>query len=85
MTNIVAGKVSLDRVNHFLRSAELLDPILPTDEHHQRTEIGFKDVSFAWSAHDTESGTSSRRHLVLKVEGEVLFKRNGINLIIGPT
>ncbi|PPQ71821.1 hypothetical protein CVT26_007735 [Gymnopilus dilepis] len=81
----IQGKVSLDRVNHFLRSAELLDPIPSTDVHHQRTEIGFKDVSFAWSAHDTLSGASSRRHLVLKIEGEVVFKRNGINLIIGPT
>jgi ABC-type uncharacterized transport system fused permease/ATPase subunit len=52
--------------------------------------LGFYDASFTWSAEQTatpEDGTTtpSRRNFVLRIDGELVFKRNVINLIIGPT
>jgi ABC-type uncharacterized transport system fused permease/ATPase subunit len=52
--------------------------------------IGFYDASFTWSAKypaTTEDGTitPSLRNFVLRIDGELIFKRGVINLIIGPT
>ncbi|KAF9483590.1 hypothetical protein BDN70DRAFT_990288 [Pholiota conissans] len=51
-------------------------------------EIGFHNASFAWTLdEESDSGmaTPSSRVYRLRVEGDLLFKRNAINLIIGPT
>ena len=52
-------------------------------------EIGFKDAVFSWTnPEDSASGDASRAHkraFKLRLEGEVLFKRNKINLIVGST
>ena len=52
--------------------------------------IGFSSASFTWSAEQTtEDGTmtpsQSRRNFVLRIDGELTFRRGAINLIIGPT
>lgn len=53
-------------------------------------EIGFKDALFTW-AHPDESASGDenrdayKRTFKLRLEGEVLFKRNKINLIVGST
>ena len=47
--------------------------------------IGFCDATFSWSSDADGSLTPSRRNFRLQMEGEVTFKRGGINLIIGPT
>lgn len=52
-------------------------------------DIGFSDAMFAWSVDDKRindgAATPSRRKFVLRVDGELIFKRNAINIIIGPT
>ncbi|KAF9475054.1 multidrug resistance-associated ABC transporter [Pholiota conissans] len=92
---IIQGKVSLDRVTDFVRTAEVLDRFNIkkedslvssfTDEDHSQ-ELGFNKATFAWSAED-EGGamTPYGRRFRLQVDDELLFKPGCINLIIGPT
>lgn len=88
---VIQAKVSLNRIDGFLRETELLDaykdtaistPIPP--EHGD--VIGFKNTTFAWSE-EFKNGilTPSRRSFKLKIDGELLFKNGCINLITGPT
>ncbi|KAL0950659.1 hypothetical protein HGRIS_007445 [Hohenbuehelia grisea] len=142
----ITGKVSLDRLDEFLKKSELLDhfstrpfsrrgvPVSATANGQDRERydadgttdlsrsntstimvpdlpliqppagyddvIGFHDASFTWSVADTESQTSStatsgngaeapaipvKRNFALNIEGELLFRRGCMNLIVGPT
>ncbi|KAJ7487075.1 hypothetical protein FB451DRAFT_1337537 [Mycena latifolia] len=86
----VTGKVSLDRVNDFLKQTELLDSfetketpeLFPTHLSAER-RIGFRNATFSWSKESEESHT--QRQFQLKIEGELLFERGRINLVVGPT
>ncbi|KAK7048418.1 ATP-binding cassette transporter [Favolaschia claudopus] len=86
----VKGKVSLDRLNNFLRNTELLDAFSAeenTDTDASTSDlIGFRDAMFTWCNDDQPDGslTPSSRKFVLKIEGELFFKQ-GFNLIVGPT
>ena len=97
---IIIAKVSLDRITKFLGETELLDQFvykqersigvsLPVDENEDDQEghgIGFRNATFTWSAEQGDGSlTPSSRNFKLHVEGEVLFKRNCINIIVGPT
>jgi hypothetical protein len=108
VNQLVTGKVSLDRVNNFLKNVsnkvlmwlpiltstqtELLDafeakaiPVLfPTDASTD-VRIGFRNATFSWSKESSSSLTSSQRQFVLKIDGEILFERGRINLVVGPT
>jgi ATPase subunit of ABC transporter with duplicated ATPase domains len=61
--------------------------MLTDASHFDRDVIGFQNASFTWSNDDVHDGdlTPSRRKFTLRVNGELLFKRACINLIIGPT
>ncbi|KAF9458727.1 P-loop containing nucleoside triphosphate hydrolase protein [Collybia nuda] len=93
ITQLVTGKVSLDRVNDFLHNTELLDAfakketvsLFVDDGHYQDDKIGLRDATFAWSSDMDGSLTPSKRQFLLKIEGDLLFKQGQINLIIGPT
>ncbi|KAJ3985397.1 hypothetical protein F5890DRAFT_1510435 [Lentinula detonsa] len=91
----LTAKVSLDRVSDFLKNTELLDSfsektvesqnyIIPADVVPDPQVIGFCNATFAWSS-EHGSLTPSKRRFMLRIEGEVLFKRNCVNLIIGET
>ncbi|KAJ7119016.1 P-loop containing nucleoside triphosphate hydrolase protein [Mycena epipterygia] len=91
MTSLVTGRVSLDRLDDFLCETELLDaystdidtsssPVPP----NCRNEIGFSNATFSWSSEDGNSTPTNRRFL-LRIDGQLLFKQNCINLIVGPT
>jgi hypothetical protein len=94
MISSSSAKVSLDRVGKFLQETELLDSfaeelenkatIMDHDDHNE--VIGFNNAVFAW-ANDTEDGTQtpSSRSFRLRIEGGLTFKKNAINLIVGPT
>lgn len=50
--------------------------------------IGFRQATFTWSAEeDNNNGlyTPSRRQFFLKIEGNLLFQKGVINMIVGPT
>ena len=48
--------------------------------------IGFQNASFTWSNDDADGTfTPAQRRFTLRVHGELIFKRGGFNLIIGPT
>ncbi|KAF8811726.1 hypothetical protein BYT27DRAFT_7160557 [Phlegmacium glaucopus] len=94
ISTTIRGKVSLDRMTEFLHKTELLDSFadkpphiadVPTTTQYEH-DIGFRNATFSWSA-ESPSGTStpSNRTFQLHIGGEQLFKRNCINLIIGPT
>ncbi|KAK7038087.1 multidrug resistance-associated ABC transporter protein [Favolaschia claudopus] len=95
LNNLMTTKVSLDRLNDFLKNTELLDAYedseagrslvateaaTPSDER-----IGFRNAAFTWAKESDGSATRSQRQYVLKVDGELLFERGKISLIVGPT
>ncbi|KAJ7690181.1 hypothetical protein B0H17DRAFT_1331449 [Mycena rosella] len=92
ISELATGKVSLDRVNDFLKTTELLDafdeksaPVLfPTDPVADE-RIGFRNATFSWSKETDGSNTRSRPEFKLKIDGEVIFERGRINLVVGPT
>ncbi|KZV74802.1 P-loop containing nucleoside triphosphate hydrolase protein [Peniophora sp. CONT] len=94
LPTIVDAKVSLDRVTEFFQHAELLDiyvnksAIINVEaDRHAPDAIGFKDARFTWSREDKNDGsaTPTDRRFSLRIEGEVVFKRGAVNLVIGPT
>ncbi|TFK34799.1 hypothetical protein BDQ12DRAFT_761446 [Crucibulum laeve] len=92
---IPSGKVSLDRVNDFLRNTELRDTfsvkpqdqlIIPSLTNEDDREIGFIDAVFSWSTDSEDDNLPPSLHsFKLRVNGELLFKHGCINLIIGLT
>jgi len=96
-TDIIQGKVSLDRINNFIQNAELLDTFtepadpkthlaLVNQPQQDEEEIGFRKAIFAWSVDDDDGTlTPSSRKYRLHIDEELYFKRGSINLIIGPT
>ncbi|KAI0031196.1 hypothetical protein K488DRAFT_79193 [Vararia minispora EC-137] len=90
----IQAKVSLDRLTDFLQNTELLDAyseettVSIAERVPDPDIIGFKDAMFTWSSDATvDDGTQtlSRRNFTLRIDGEVVFKRGVINLIVGPT
>nr|GAT43679.1 multidrug resistance-associated ABC transporter protein [Mycena chlorophos] len=88
----VTAKVSLDRLNTFLSTTELLDRFT-TDESkpfvvapHDENAIGFRDATFTWTSEAVDGTiTPSRRAFRLRVDGELRFKTGVLNIIVGPT
>ncbi|KAJ7741259.1 P-loop containing nucleoside triphosphate hydrolase protein [Mycena metata] len=90
--SLMTGKVSIDRVDAFLKETELLDafdeketPTLFASDASTDERIGFRNATFVWSKEDDGALTPSRRHFTLRIDGEVLFGRGKINLVVGPT
>ncbi|KAJ6555137.1 hypothetical protein DFH09DRAFT_573964 [Mycena vulgaris] len=92
LNQLATGKVSLDRVNEFLKKTELLDAfdekpetvLFPADPSADE-RIGFRNATFSWSKESDGSSTRSQQEFKLKIDGEVLFERGRINLVVGPT
>jgi ABC-type multidrug transport system fused ATPase/permease subunit len=90
-----SANVSFKRLHEFLYETELLDeftkenfPALVTEltEPARPDVIGLSNATFAWSASVVNGTlTPSNQGFRLRVQDELLFKRNAINLIIGPT
>ena len=87
-----AGKISLDRLGDFLATTELLDafdsnskePVVAVSSI-VNGEIGFRNATFMWSKEAAEHTAEAERSFKLRIDGELLFKRGTVNLIIGPT
>ncbi|KAJ4491368.1 P-loop containing nucleoside triphosphate hydrolase protein [Lentinula edodes] len=74
-TECVAAKVSMDRIHKFLQSVS-------NEEYSDK--IGFHNASFTWSR--STGGTAIlSRNFVLTVTGDLHFKPNALNLVVGPT
>ena len=88
---MIQAKVSLDRLNDFLRKTELLDEFDPNSKDATTADnvktntdlIGIQNASFTWT--NNESLGSSRRNFTLRVDDGVIFRKGKINLIVGPT
>ncbi|KAF9000094.1 hypothetical protein BDQ17DRAFT_1360101 [Cyathus striatus] len=74
----VTGKVSMDRVNEFLKETEILEK---KSQEQGSDLIGFYNASFSWS----RSGYPSSDQFHLKVPGELVLKPGTFNVILGPT
>ncbi|KAJ7125203.1 P-loop containing nucleoside triphosphate hydrolase protein [Mycena epipterygia] len=81
---VVKGKVSLDRLDSFLKDTELLDSFSPENSPSDTTSntplgtvAGFRMASFSWS-------TDNAANFTLKIKPEIIF-RPGLNLVTGPT
>lgn len=81
-------------MNDFLKDTGLLDAFTDTNKEAPLSDppsfnkdiIGFKDCSFVWSLGAADGfHTPSRRSYRLRINDELFFKSNCINLIIGPT
>ncbi|KAH7873203.1 P-loop containing nucleoside triphosphate hydrolase protein, partial [Lentinula edodes] len=77
---LISAKLALDRLDDFLRKTELSDTFC----QHQITApsdpcmIGFRNSVFKWSG--------PNNHIFeLRIEGDITFHPNSINLIVGPT
>ncbi|KAJ3879958.1 P-loop containing nucleoside triphosphate hydrolase protein [Lentinula edodes] len=89
-TECVKAKVSMDRIHKFLQSTELLDSFensgttarVSNEEYSDK--IGFRNASFTWSK-STGGTASPSRNFVLTVAGDLHFKPNALNLVVGPT
>ncbi|EED85726.1 predicted protein [Postia placenta Mad-698-R] len=93
----MTAKVSLDRLNEFLQTTELLDEFEEQQEAHASASmlkndvpsdvIGFRDATFTWTAEDSLSSSTGPpgRNFTLRIKDELVFKQGRINLIIGPT
>ncbi|CAE6514065.1 unnamed protein product [Rhizoctonia solani] len=90
----VQAKVSLDRVNDFMKNAstELLDTYTKIDnfpriepEAPYPSAIGFRNATFTWAQRTVSTPTPSTRNFKLVIDQELLFHRGKINMIVGPT
>ena len=48
-------------------------------------EIGFKDAVFSWAKPVNPPSLTFKNAFKLRIPGEVFFKKDKINLIVGPT
>ncbi|THH30400.1 hypothetical protein EUX98_g3808 [Antrodiella citrinella] len=93
LPNVIAAKVSLDRMNEFLNETELLDEYTQDnslsiiESEIEEDAIGIRAAAFTWTVESDGTATpgSNQRNFTLKIEDEVFFKRNCINLVIGQT
>ncbi|KAH7319538.1 P-loop containing nucleoside triphosphate hydrolase protein [Rhizoctonia solani] len=88
----VQAKVSLDRVNDFMKNTELLDVYSKIDtppfiepEAPYPSAIGFRNATFTWARRAVSTPTPSTRNFKLVIDQELLFHRGKINMIVGPT
>ncbi|KAF7353853.1 P-loop containing nucleoside triphosphate hydrolase protein [Mycena venus] len=51
-------------------------------QNYNDEEIGFNNATFSWTSSDN---APNQRRFLLQIDGQVFFKRNCINLIVGPT
>ncbi|KAK7038833.1 hypothetical protein VNI00_010463 [Paramarasmius palmivorus] len=78
-------------LNHL--QSELLDEFVDRYPHTElstvrlQDKVGFNNASFTWTTHhDSNAAYPSRdRQFMLKIPGELLFKRGAVNLVHGPT
>ncbi|KAF9024857.1 P-loop containing nucleoside triphosphate hydrolase protein [Hymenopellis radicata] len=86
LTAIPKGKVSLDRLTAFLRETELLDRYSKPDDLEAQANselIGFNQATFSWS--ETSPSQGSAPAFQLQIDEELVFSKNSVNLIVGPT
>ncbi|KAF7291603.1 hypothetical protein HMN09_01251400 [Mycena chlorophos] len=76
--SVVQAKVSLDRIDEFLKTSELLDSVDEIPMEHS-SKIGFQDATFSWSVNATDD------EFKLRAGAAVVFNPGVINVIVGPT
>ncbi|KAJ3557433.1 hypothetical protein NM688_g1472 [Phlebia brevispora] len=94
LPSVIQGKISIDRINDFLKESELLDAFLETSQPSaelltspEPDRIGIRAAAFTWNTDTNGASTPSsvRRSFELRIDDEVFFKRGHINLVVGQT
>ncbi|TFK52961.1 P-loop containing nucleoside triphosphate hydrolase protein [Heliocybe sulcata] len=89
----IQAKISLDRIDNYLHTAELLDMFSPTIAASTETSIltpasgviGFHDAKFTWTGPSIGGPASpAERRFELAID-DLRFEKGQINLISGPT
>ncbi|KAK0459012.1 uncharacterized protein EV420DRAFT_1642713 [Desarmillaria tabescens] len=85
LNTCAVGKVSLDRLTDFMQKTELLDTFsekkfIEPVGIEDREDIGFHQARFSWM-----NSPPSKRTFLLRIDEELIFRKNSINLVIGPT
>ncbi|KAJ7457047.1 P-loop containing nucleoside triphosphate hydrolase protein [Mycena latifolia] len=88
-TQFITSKVSLDRMDDFLRKTELLDVysseqclVVPPENEDV---IGFHKANFSWAKAPADSiSNSTARKFSLQID-DLVFKKGCVNLIVGQT
>ncbi|OJT09188.1 ATP-binding cassette transporter abc4, partial [Trametes pubescens] len=94
-------QISLNRISDFLWNTELIDEFAGPDgsedevvwpnmasQQDGQGVIGIRNATFTWSNDAVPSrtpGGTRKRRFVLAVDDELIFQRDRINLIVGPT
>lgn len=97
VSQLVKGRVALDRFDAFLRNTELIDEFDGAIEPQPQDASGYEvdpendnieleDIAFVWS-NDDVSGADGHftSHFELRIRECLRFKSGAINLIVGPT
>jgi len=81
--NVIQTKVSIDRVEEFLREdeTEKYQQLKPSYEDSDAPLIGFKNGSFTWGSKNAKKEDASFQLIDL----DVAFKPGELNIIAGPT
>ncbi|KAF7348327.1 ATP-binding cassette transporter [Mycena sanguinolenta] len=85
LNDLITGKVSLDRTELLDAFDEKGTVVLSAADSPSDERIGFRSATFSWSKESDGSLMRSKRQFQLKIEDELLFQRDRINLVIGPT
>jgi hypothetical protein len=48
-------------------------------------QMGFRNAVFSWSKETDGASARSQQEFKLNIDGEVIFERGRINLVVGPT
>ncbi|KAJ6479030.1 hypothetical protein C8R45DRAFT_1101457 [Mycena sanguinolenta] len=82
LNNLMTGKVSTELLDAFddKGTAGVSASDTSLDE-----SIGFRNATFTWSNGSDGSLPGSQRQFQLKIDDELLFQRDRINLVVGPT
>ncbi|EIN07962.1 P-loop containing nucleoside triphosphate hydrolase protein [Punctularia strigosozonata HHB-11173 SS5] len=96
LPTLLNAKVSLDRINEFLNDTELITPedgspsvapstaLVAPDENNS---TGFCDAVFTWDRLEDDGAAydPKKRDFRLRIDKEIIFEKDAVNLIVGPT
>ncbi|KZT36273.1 P-loop containing nucleoside triphosphate hydrolase protein [Sistotremastrum suecicum HHB10207 ss-3] len=87
LPGLLKAKVSLDRIGEFLNNGDLFQTPAVEDsdaDHLDAHAVYIRDAIFTWDKPGTYSDMA-RHRFRLRIEGDLSFKMNCLNLICGPT
>ncbi|KAF8513334.1 P-loop containing nucleoside triphosphate hydrolase protein [Hysterangium stoloniferum] len=95
---IINAKISLTRIDDFLKKTDLLDRFTQKQKNNESSQVAnaeqnlspdtidFRDATFSWTVNEAQATSdSSQQGYRLRIDGELFFQRGKLNLIVGST